>query len=267
MNRTAKLLVAASVLAAGIAIPADAQKAHSWSTYHWARTTTSFNLKVVDSTTSAWDFAFSQSLVEWNKSSKLENVVVAVDESSRARKQCRAVSGQMRVCNAAYGQNGWLGLASINIDSSGHITQGTAKMNDSYASYFASNPGEDNHVMCQEIGHVYGLGHTSEDGSSQGTCMDYSTSLNSQWPNAHDYQQLDAIYNHVDSYNTYKALSPDGGNCRNCDLAGVPSDAVRVNFKPGREDEFGHADFVKPDGRGGFWVYHATLLPGEGHHD
>ena len=28
--------------------------------------------------------------------------------------------------------------------------------------------------MCQEIGHVFGLGHTSGDDSSQSTCMDYS---------------------------------------------------------------------------------------------
>ncbi len=27
--------------------------------------------------------------------------------------------------------------------------------------------------MCREIGHTFGLGHTSEDGSSQNTCMDY----------------------------------------------------------------------------------------------
>ena len=76
-------------------------------------------------------------------------------------------------------------------------------MNDSYDWYFAANPDEVNHVTCQEIGHVYGLGHTSTDGSSQGTCMDYSTSTNSQWPNGHDYEQLDTIYGHTDSYDTY----------------------------------------------------------------
>ena len=54
-------------------------------------------------------------------------------------------------------------------------------MNDFYQSYWAI-PGEKNHVICQEIGHVLGLGHTSEDGTSQGTYMDYSTDINSQWP-------------------------------------------------------------------------------------
>ena len=45
------------------------------------------------------------------------------------------VTGKMKVCNANYGYNGyngWAGLASINVNSNGHITQGTAKMNDSY---------------------------------------------------------------------------------------------------------------------------------------
>ncbi|MFX6540611.1 hypothetical protein ABTG54_21480, partial [Acinetobacter baumannii] len=63
---------------------------------------------------------------------KLDLVVTASDDSRRTRKQCRAVSGMIRVCNAEYGFNGWLGLASINLDSRGHITQGTAKVNDSY---------------------------------------------------------------------------------------------------------------------------------------
>ncbi len=43
-------------------------------------------------------------------------------------------TGQLRVCSAAYRRNGWLGLASINLDSNGHITKGSAKMNDSYQS-------------------------------------------------------------------------------------------------------------------------------------
>ena len=119
MNRTATLLVAASVLVVASSVPASAT--HSWNGYHWARTTASFNLKVTDSVTSGWQLSFDQSLVEWNKSSKLENVVVASDAGSTVRKQCRAVLGQMRVCNASYGSKGWLGLASINLDSSGQF--------------------------------------------------------------------------------------------------------------------------------------------------
>ncbi|HEX9801371.1 MAG TPA: hypothetical protein VGC00_14520 [Thermoanaerobaculia bacterium] len=261
----------ALVIAVGLAAPASAD--HSWADYHWARTTSSFDLKVVDSTTIEWEYAFNRTLDEWGQSTKLNNVVAAVAEDSRTRKRCQAVSGQMRVCNAAYGQNGWLGLASINIDSNHHITQGVAKMNDSYDWYYAQNPGEDNHVMCQEVGHVYGLGHTSEDGSSQGTCMDYSSSLQSQWPNQHDYEQLDTIYGHLDSYNSYDTSggggggggcnAPPGKGCNKFEApdGGVPAGAIRVHYRPGRDGKLGHADYVMPDDKGGLWLFHLTLVP------
>ena len=118
-------------------------------------------------------------------------------------------AGTVQVCNGTYGRNGWLGLASINI-SGDHITQGSAKMNDTYfATATYNNPNEKQHVICQEIGHTFGLGHTSEDGSSQDTCMDYFSntganagSVVSTHPNAHDYDQLATIYGHLDSATT-----------------------------------------------------------------
>ncbi len=117
-------------------------------------------------------------------------------------KRCRATAGRVEVCSAAYGRNGWLGLASISLNGN-HITQGTVKVNDTYfalAQY--DNPQERAHVMCQEIGHTFGLGHTSEDGSTQNTCMDYSQGSTSTAPNAHDDDQLNAIYGHLDSTST-----------------------------------------------------------------
>jgi hypothetical protein len=266
-TRTAAVLLA---LAAS-ALPARAN--HAWSNYHWARTTTSFTLRVVDSVTPEWQFAFDESLSRWGQSSKLDNAVAGAAEDSKIRKRCPTVAGQMRVCNAAYGQNGWLGLAAINLDSNGHITKGIAKMNDSYGWYYAQVPGEDNHVMCQEIGHVYGLGHTSEDGSSQGTCMDYSSSLASQWPNSHDYAQLDLIYGHTDGYNSYdtgsgsgggSCTAPPGKGCNQHDVPdGVPAGAVRVHYEPGRDGRLGHADYVVPGRRGSLWLFHLTLVPGD----
>ena len=277
MSRTYFPVFAALLLSATLAVPAAAE--HSWGVYHWARKTTPFKLLVVDSVTSEWQAAFDRSLIEWNGSSKLYNFVDSTDENSKTRKRCKMVQGQMRVCNAKYVQNGWLGMATINIDSNGHITQGTAKMNDSYDWYFADNQKEVNHVTCQEIGHVYGLGHTSTDGSSQDSCMDYSTSTTSQWPSPHDYEQLIAIYGGLtDSYDTYYTASDGGGGggdgggsgCnappgKGCNKheapGGVPPGAVRVHYNPGRDGNLGHADYVLGDDEGGLWVFHLTLIP------
>jgi hypothetical protein len=118
------------------------------------------------------------------------------------------VSGKIRSCNAEYGFNGWLGLASINA-SGNHITQGTSKMNDSYFNGTRYNETNRQHVMCQEIGHDFGLGHTSEDGSDQNTCMDYSNDLGNPRPNAHDYDLLDNfIYKHLDTTTTIGFAAP-----------------------------------------------------------
>jgi len=258
--------------AALVSTPLIALASHSWENYHWARTANPFTLKVTDSVTAEWQYAFEESLGRWSQSTVLNNAVSATDEGDRTRRRCPAVTGQLRVCNAAYGQNGWLGLASINIDAQRHITRGTAQMNDSYDWYFAQYPGEANHVMCQEVGHLFGLGHTSEDGTTQNTCMDYSNSLTSQWPNDHDYAELVEIYGHLDSYNSYDTGSSGSGGstggckgrkCAGADApsGGVPAAAVRVHFNPGRGANLGHADYVLPDGRGGIWLFHVTLLP------
>ncbi len=68
--------------------------------------------------------------------------------------------------------------------------------------------------MCQEVAHTFGLGHQSEDGSSQNSCMDYfsNTGANagstlSTAPNAHDFEQLRSIYAHLDSTTTVAAVS------------------------------------------------------------
>ena len=59
--------------------------------------------------------------------------------------------------------------------------------------------------MCQEIGHTLGLDHQDEifDNPNLGTCMDYTnTPSTNQHQNQHDYDQLEAIYAHLDNVNT-----------------------------------------------------------------
>ena len=263
------IVVVVSIL---VIVSAQAQAEHSWSTYHWARTANPIPLQVVDSVTDDWQFEFETALGEWNDDLGVLNMSVSsADDSKKVRRRCNAVSGQMRVCNNAYGANGWLGLASINLDGSGHITKGTAKMNDTYSSYW-QDPDQKRHVMCQEIGHVFGLGHTTEDGSSQDTCMDYSDSPTSISPNGHDYSQLESIYAHFDGYNSYVESDVDsgGGACnaplgKGCNKFGTRSEAgppMGIPVQVGLHHEI----WIASDGQGGYWVHHIRVAPGVNDH-
>lgn len=200
MRRRLLVLVAA-IIGGGTLLAMPAGASHSWNGYHWARTANPFTLKVVDSNTPDWDGHLNTAMTDWSRSTVLDLAKGASDDSTRTRKQCKMVSGQIRSCNAAYGFNGWLGLASINV-SGGHITQATSKMNDSYFNSGSYDATARQHVMCQEIGHGFGLHHQDESGADLNTCMDYSNALDNPSPNAHDYDMLESIYAHLDSSST-----------------------------------------------------------------
>jgi hypothetical protein len=157
--------------------------------------------------TSDWDAYLAVASSDWSQSAVLDTVVVA----GQSNKRCSPTAGRVEVCNGKYGQNGWLGLAQIWM-SSGHISQGTTKMNDTYFVMPAyNNSAEKQHVVCQEVGHTFGLGHQDESGAALGTCMDYSMDAGSQHPNAHDYAMLESIYSHLDSFNS-NFFAPAGFN-------------------------------------------------------
>lgn len=183
------------VLVAVLAFPVIALASHSWGSYHWSKSGSTVNLTLGDNVSGVWDNYLRTAEADWDQSGVLN---LAVGAGNTRPRTCKgSAGGRIEVCNANYGYNGWLGLAQIWI-SGGHITQAVAKMND---SYFMNEP-EKLHVMCQEVGHGFGLGHTSEDGSSQNTCMDYYQNKdNNDWgstkPNAHDYALLDSIYGHT----------------------------------------------------------------------
>jgi hypothetical protein len=112
----------------------------------------------------------------------------------------------VEVCSAAYGTTGWLGVAQIWVRGGTHIEQGTVRVNDTYFKTPAYNSAAwRNLVLCQEIGHTLGLDHQDEDPDDPnlGTCMDYTTDPRSnQHPNAHDYAELEEIYEHLDRFST-----------------------------------------------------------------
>lgn len=197
-----KLLVTAVlVLVAGVGAitAATVEASHSWGTYHWARTANPFTLKLSDSVTSQWDAYLAQTSADWSVSTILDTTVVPGYANP---KNCRATAGQVEVCNSRYGGTGWLGIASIWA-SGNHITQATVKLNDTYFNTTKYNTPEWRaFVMCQEVGHVFGLDHQDENftNANLDTCMDYTNlPASNQHPNQHDYDMLDTIYAHLDS--------------------------------------------------------------------
>lgn len=183
--------------------PANAS--HSWGGYHWARTANPFTLKLGDNVTSQWDAYLSYASTDWSVSDVLDTTIVS---GGTTAKRCRATLGRVEVCDSKYGRNGWLGLAQIWVDGL-HILQATVKANDTYFNTLTYNtPSWRRMVMCQEVGHTFGLDHQDEDFSNPnlGTCMDYTSNPDGPpsnlQPNFHDYEELDSIYGHLDAITT-----------------------------------------------------------------
>lgn len=196
------LLVSAAFFFATVT---QASANHSWGGYHWARTANPFTLKLGDNMSASWDQYLATASLDWSQSSVLDTTIVPGKTYPRT---CRATKGQIEVCNAKYGKNGWLGLAQIWV-SGLHITQGTAKMNDTYFNTQTYNtPVWKRLVICQEVAHGFGLDHQDEnfDNANLGTCMDYTSDPDgppsNEHPNQHDYDMLEEIYAHLDSFTT-----------------------------------------------------------------
>ena len=194
-----KAVVAAVLGSAALVVGGHALANHAWSTYHWQRTTAQITPPVGDNVSSQWDSYLGTAVSDWNRSGYIESPLVAGQTSPR---NCRPTAGRIEVCNASYGNTGWLGIAQIWL-SGGHIAQGTTKLNDTYFSTAQYNtPSWRALVTCQEIGHDYGLGHQDEDFNTDNTnsCMDYTNlPAGNEQPDAHDYAQLDIIYSHSHS--------------------------------------------------------------------
>lgn len=221
--RLVVLMFSALVVAA--ALPNVTGASHSWGGYHWARTANPTRIQIIDSmSTTTWRSRLAAVNADWNTSAVLENAVVDGSADPTLRKQCPAVNGKIRACNANYGASGWLGLASIHTVGS-HIVDGTVKMNNYYFAQAAySSSASRRHVFCQELGHTFGLDHNR----TAVTCMNDVAGANDpayQYPNAHDYNELQAVYSHADGSTTIQqAVSAESASTakRGPDPVGKP---------------------------------------------
>lgn len=200
------ILVLALLLVAGVA-----SANHAWSKYHWNLSTADTienPMKLGDNLSAvAWQGSLGGASVDWNNS-VLKSAVAAGTSNAN----CDPGLGRVEVCNGLYGNNGWLGIAQIWVyrGKDGHIAQAIVKLNDTYfnAEPYNADPWR-NFVMCQEVGHTFGLNHQDEDFNNQnlGTCMDYTNDpdgtiygqLTNEHPNQHDYDMLQSIYAHLNS--------------------------------------------------------------------
>ncbi|HEY5610310.1 MAG TPA: hypothetical protein VIL97_03815 [Thermoanaerobaculia bacterium] len=214
MNRRHFLVI--FLLVALIAIPAAAD--HSWENYHWARTSNPFTLKVHDNVGGTWDAYLQEAAADWSASPVLD--LDATYPPLSNVKRCASASGRIEACNSKYGNTGWLGIAGISISGS-HITKAYTKVNDTYFNTATYNtPAWRRLVMCQEIAHDFGLDHQDEtfDNANLGSCMDYTNDPDggaggavnndpsNEHPNAHDFEQIQTIYSHLDSTTTISGV-------------------------------------------------------------
>jgi len=238
------LAVAATAALLPLVVAGSAEANHAWGGYHWARTSNPFTVQLGDNVSSAWDGSLAGASADWSKSTVLDTTVVAGSTKPRT---CKATSGMVQVCNATYGNTGWLGVASISVTGGTHITQGTVKLNDTYFNTAQYNtPAWRALVTCQEVGHTFGLDHQDEvfDNPNLGTCMDYTNDPSTnQHPNQHDYDELVTIYSHLDSTTTVGASTPSNH-------PQVGNDEASWGHRVEGSRSAGHATYVRDFGDG-----------------
>ena len=230
VNRRVVAIAAAGVMAffgASALVRAD----HAWAGYHWSRSSNPVPISLGDNLSGLWPSVLDDSSADWNNPvgswPKVIHTVVGFGLTNP--RNCKPVSGTVQVCNGTYGNNGWLGVAQIWVSGS-HIQQGTVRVNDTY--FFT--PSYDSaawrqFVMCQEVGHTFGLDHQDEafNNLNMGSCMDYTDDParndgdgNNLHPNNHDFEELALIYSHLDGESGGGGGS--GGRGRGAGPAGAP---------------------------------------------
>lgn len=258
------LAAATAAVVVALAVPSAAHASHAWGNYHWARTSNPFTIRLDNNVTSAWTTYLNQASADWTSSTVLDTTVVSGSFGSKS--SCTPITGHVEVCNAAYGSTGWLGIASISITTGNHISSAFVKVNDTYFNQATYNtPAYRRLVMCQEVGHTFGLGHQDENQTNPnlGSCMDYSRDPDgppsNEHPNAHDYAQLVTIYSHTDSFSTPRAVA--AGESATTVAGPVVGDSpASWGTLVAGSDNHSAATYVREYGNGNYTVTHVLWV-------
>jgi hypothetical protein len=194
-----RVAVFAGIIISGLVFSVASLGLHSWGNYHWERASNLLYLGLGDNVNyDRWYSYLDVANDDWDASSVL-NLAIVTGEAGNT-KRCKATTGKVEICNDSYGNTGWLGIAGISVNGD-HIRSGYVKLNDFYFDNAYNTPAWQQMVMCQEIGHIFGLGHQDENfnNANLNTCMDYTSNpASNQHPNNHDYVLLEDIYAHLD---------------------------------------------------------------------
>ncbi len=207
-----RVFIAVFAVAVLLASATPGLAGHAWNTYHWEDEPGdphdgSITLTIVDDL-SAYTALYPAVIDDWDNSDGSPGPLTLNSSSGTSRPSAcdndatdaagATIAGTIHVCNGSYGKNGWLGLARIWLGPDGHIDAGVALMNDSYMLEPGSSYNDataQRHVLCQEIGHTFGLGH--QGGKKNRSCMNDRWGLTDpryESPNGHDFDMLDEIY-------------------------------------------------------------------------
>ena len=192
----------------GVLQPAAIQASHSWAS-HWRRPSSAmFEVPTRRMLSSIWLTRFATAMADWRKPA-MKKIRPKHTSSTGQNASCPLFMNTMSVCNGNYGAVPWAGLAQV-WSSGGHTVYGRAVQNDYYMTGTQAVAYRQM-VICQEIGHVLGLGHinVSFNTPNVGSCMDYTndpdggpggvsnTDPDNMNPYAHDYAQINSRYSHI----------------------------------------------------------------------
>jgi len=238
LGRLTRGASALAVVTLGIALAAPAAYAgHQWNDYHWQIPTGGSNVDLavadcqggltwnggIDATHGDWNFVISDAAspaaapLTVNNDPTLSCPTSASDPIGGFPHAGQNASNDstwetIYTFDDDYGNNGWLGVAIIEIDLDSHILFGETFLNEYYTWASSFDEGREwRRVYCQETGHVLGLDHVKDLSS----CM-YSSQrpfVNpSEFPNAHDGDQVVAITDAEGAPPPEPEPDPDGGS-------------------------------------------------------